>query len=206
MMKLAMTMTAALGLLMTGNAAEGPRLEGLMIINKNAVARIVQRDGSARWFAVGDKVGEFSLSEIDNEQERVVLKNSAGESQVIVLAQSKVAHAEVEKLTTNKTVVKPEDLNWAWIRSDANPMRKAPEALPLWVVLAWPDLGEDIQTDFKNFYRNHGWDLSRVQVTPDGRARLSISPLRNPSDPVLSKEELRKRSVPAGPTTPIKNK
>ena len=52
-----------------------------------------------------------------------------------------------------------------------------------WAVLAWETSGEDFRTDFLNFYRAHGWELSRVEGKPGGRVRMDFDPLQNPFEP-----------------------
>jgi hypothetical protein len=59
-------------------------------------------------------------------------------------------------------------------------------------------LDEDLKTDFRNYYRVHGWELTLVEARGD-RMRQDVSPLINPSDPPVSKEAARQRAKAAGP-------
>ncbi len=156
------------------------------------------RLNSERWYDIADDVDGRRIEAIGKDS--VTLKsNDTGETFVLKVRPVTI-HQSSEDRLVRRPLLEASQVDWNWIRSDANPMRKKPESLPPWAQFGWNDLPEHIRIDFRNYYRSHGWDLTKVDSRPElGTSRYSIGPLENPSDPKLTREEKLKKSVRASP-------
>lgn len=164
-------------------ASAMPRFEGILVARGQSAALICLEDGRSKWCVPGDRIGGYELIKIDRVSEEVTLSNQNGETTRIRISTSTIGKVDITALKPVKALTALRDLDWKWIKSDANPMRQRPEPLPEWAVLAWETSGDDFRTDFLNFYRAHGWELSRVEGKPGGRVRMDFNPLQNPFEP-----------------------
>ena len=177
-------------------------LRGIIREDPRTIAYLLLSDGRGKWCAEGDVIGVYTLRTIHLEANEAVVE-AAGRPSRQTLSLVKPSPGEAKASPTGHGAGKllpAADLDWSWIRSEANPMRKAPEPLPDWVALEWARIDDAVRKDFQNFSRRHGWELVRVLALPNGRIRQSISPLRNPAEPALSSDERRKVGVPAALT------
>lgn len=168
---------------------------GMLVEGQTVWTAIEHPKGTSRWCAVGDRVGEYKVLDIRYAQAEVVLTNTRTKEVVTIPVQGLPPQPESAKLGA---LIPVEQLDWAWIRSDQNFMRDKPESPPHSAIVAWQTASEDFKIGLRNFYRKHGWELTRMELRADGRAHVSISPLRNPSIPLPTKEELDRVKVRAG--------
>lgn len=174
-------------------------LRGIAVIGDSAIAHVTA-GGVGTWCKAGDRFAGWTIVEIDRATSAVVVEAKNGMRKSVGIAGATIHDSG--PLHVPKQLVRPEALDWNWIRSDQNPMRRKPHSLPEWAVLAWKDLDEDIRIDFRNYYRAHGWELTRVEVIGN-RLRETIAPLQDPREPIPSPEEIRARARPAGKPLPL---
>lgn len=177
-------------------AAAEVRVKGLVSSGGLRPANLSAEDGPSRWCREGDSFSGFVVAAINATAGSVSIVAPDGKRSELRLEQSLITGSDRARIPTK--LLQPDALDWAWIRSDANPMRRAPQPLPEWAVRAWADLDEDLRNDFRNYYRVHGWELTLVEARGD-RLRQDVSPLINPSDPPVSREAVRQRAKSAGP-------
>lgn len=180
---------------MSLRAAEMVRFDGIMIIRGKATVLVFLDDERNKWCAVGDKIGPYTVTEIKADEEKITLRDSEGSESQVRLSRSIIRKTGIYKSKSAPTLTDPKNLNWAWIRSDANPMRKQPEPLPEWAVLVWQSSGEDFRIGFKNYYRAHGWELSRVELKDETRSRQDFDPIDNPFDPPRIKDPSKMKTA-----------
>jgi hypothetical protein len=99
-------------------------------------------------------------------------------------------------------LIPAEELDWAWIRSDDNPMRHQPENISESMINDWVHGHPSARVAIRNHYRRMGWDVTHIEIKDAGRIIAGISPLRNPAEPQPTREEIRDRQVGAGPMRP----
>jgi hypothetical protein len=180
-------------------------LHGIAVIGGEKIAYLSTRAAQGTWLKQGDRLGGWRLVSIDQDSASAVVAGEDGSSETLRAEASLVPDSGVARPPGQKKVLAPESLDWHWIRSAKNPMRDAPEPLPTWVIRAWDTLTEDLRTDFRNYYRAHGWELSSITVKGD-RMTQSVDPLPNPYEPKPTAEEVRRRAKPAGrPLVPTKS-
>lgn len=183
---------------LTANASVEPahiQSHGMFVEGQTVWAAIEHPKGTSRWCTVGHQVGEFKVLEIRYAQAEVVVTNTRTKEVVTIPVQG--LPPQPEKATVS-ALIPVEQLDWAWIRSDQNFMRDKPESPPHSAIVAWQTASEEFKIALRNFYRKHGWELTRMELRADGRAHVSISPLRDPSIPLPTKEELDRVKVRAG--------
>jgi hypothetical protein len=177
---------------------------GIFMEGQSMWASIEHPKGTSRWCVVGDSVGDYKVMAISYAKAEVVLSNNRTKEVITIPVLGLPPQAEQAK---KSSLIPVEQLNWTWIRSDANFMRKMPESPPHDAIVEWQTASEEFKIALKNFYRQHGWELTRMEIRPDGRAHASISPLHDPSIPLPTKEELDRVKVRAGspPTKRVPN-
>ena len=171
------------------------KLKGVISSGDLLLANLSSEGGPSRWCREGDSFSGFVVAAINAAAGTVSILASDGKRSELQLEESLITGPDRARISTK--LLQPDALDWAWIRSDANPMRRAPHPLPEWAVRAWAELDEDLRNDFRNYYRVHGWELTLVEARGD-RMRQDVSPLINPSDPPVSREAVRQRAKSAG--------
>jgi hypothetical protein len=162
-------------------------------------AAIEHPKGLSRWCAIGDSVGDYRVMEISYAKAEVVLAHHRTKAVITVPVLGLPPQAGQAR---QSALIPVEQLNWAWIRSEANFMREKPESPPHSAIVERQTASDEFKIALKNFYRQHGWELTRMEIRPNGGARVSISPLHDPSIPLPTKEELDRVKQRAGsPTT-----
>jgi hypothetical protein len=177
--------------------------KGIISSGELLLANLASEGGPSRWCKEGDSFSGFMVAAINATAGTILIVAPDGKQSELRLEQPLITGPDPARMPTK--LLQPDALNWAWIRSDANPMRRAPHPLPEWAVRAWADLDEDLRNDFRNYYRVHGWELTLVEARGD-RMRQDVSPLVNPSDPPVSKEALKQRAKSAGRLNKNENK
>jgi hypothetical protein len=71
-----------------------------------------------------------------------------------------LAAAPSKPLGTTAGRIPIEQLDWKWIRSDANPMRREAPALPYEIASGWDALSADERLRIENHHRLHGWTIN----------------------------------------------
>ena len=180
----------------TGSAGGGQlKVKGVISSGDLLLANLSSEGGPSRWCKEGDSFSGFVVAAINATAGSVSIVAPDGKRSELRLEPSLITGSDRARISTK--LLQPDALDWAWIRSDANPMRRAPQPLPEWAVRAWAELDEDLRNDFRNYYRVHGWELTLVEARGD-RMRQDVSPLLNPSDPPVSREAVRQRAKSAG--------
>lgn len=168
---------------------------GLIMEGQSVWAAVEHPKGTSKWCTVGDRVGDYKVVEIRYAKAEVVLTNTRTEEVLTIPVQGLPPQPEQAR---QGGLIPVEELDWAWIRSDQNFMRAKPESPSHSAIVEWQTASEDFKTALRNFYRQHGWELTRMELRADGRAHVSISPLHDPSIPLPTKEELDRVKVRAG--------
>ena len=168
---------------------------GMFMEGQAIWATIEHPKGTSKWCAVGDRVGDYKVVEIRYAKAEVVLTNIRTQ-EVLTISVQGLPHQSGQ--TSQGGLIPVEQLNWAWIRSDQNFMRTKPESPPHSAIVERQTASEEFRTALRNYYRQHGWELTRMELRADGRAHVSISPLHDPSIPLPTKEELDRVKVRAG--------
>lgn len=168
---------------------------GMFVEGHSIWATIEHPKGTSKWCTVGDRVGDYRVLEIRYANAEIVLTNTRTKEVLTVPVQGLPPLAGQ---TGQGGLIPVEQLNWAWIRSNQNFMREKPESPPHKAIVEWQTASEEFKTALRNYYRQHGWELTRMELRADGRAHVSISPLHDPSIPLPTKEELDRVKVRAG--------
>lgn len=169
---------------------------GFLSTGKQIIVSLTLPDGRTTWCAKGDSIGEYEVVDINLESESVTVTDAKGQRMMIRISGTNI-QTTADQIAKKTEIIPAEKLNWNWIRSDANPMRREPKPLPVWVATDWANLDENLRNDYRNYYRTHGWELVRVELSPTGKLRQSIYPVKNPFDRTPSREEVRSRMIPA---------
>jgi hypothetical protein len=112
----------------------------------------------------------FRINAIDPVHNAVILVDATGSQQHLTLEKLKSDGSEILKPKVgHRSLLSLNKLDWAWIKSSENPMRKYPKTIPAWASAYrnWTNLSEDIKTDIRNYYRTHGWDIEVTVINPD---------------------------------------
>jgi hypothetical protein len=136
------------------------------------------------WVKVGDVYGDYRILRLDRSEKKLYVKLGDEELTVpmserkILYEESKPQRVRLPDPVTNGTgPVKPstvfsrfpatdigarsnEGLDWAWIDSDKNPMKKLPIQPSISEQDAWPSLSESEKEDLVELYRQHGWHIA----------------------------------------------
>jgi hypothetical protein len=173
-------------------SSETPTLFGVIGDNENKRAWLGVDIKNSRWHREGSLSGGYEIVEIQTQKGYVVVRKP-GQQNITIWLSGMGGPSEPES-----TLIPLEELDWAWIKSDQNPMKNAPRPLPEWIVLSWKQMRERARIDIYNYYRVHGWNLVQVEVKEDGRILQGMDPLADPTQPQPTMEEVRRRSIPAG--------
>lgn len=188
------------GLLTLPLAAEEPSplpvLYGVMGREATKRAWLGPTLGESRWHAEGARVGAYVLQTIAVEKGLVTV---LGPDQAVVEITLSGVGGQYQ---LGPILIAAEDLDWAWIRSDENPMRDKPETLSDGMITDWVQGNPSSRVAIRNHYRRMGWDVVFIEVKDDGRIHASIAPLRNPLEPQPTREEIRARQAGAGSILP----
>ena len=172
-------------------------LGGLSFAGKTPIAWLKDTDGQERWCREGDLFSEYKIKSIDPKFDQAIVVYKTGSEHTLRLTNTPISEA---KNKLSKKLIAADQLNWPWIKSEANPMKRTAEVLPDWVLKNWDSLSDDVKTDFRNKYRQHGWDFTVNVVTPD-RVRVSNTRLIDPNIPPLTDEQLRQKVESSVPTS-----
>ncbi|MBK8856747.1 MAG: hypothetical protein IPN11_03435 [Opitutaceae bacterium] len=168
---------------------------GIFMEGESIWTAIEHPKGTSRWRVVGDSVGDYKVVEISYAKAQVVLAHHKTKEVITIPVLGLAPQAGP---TAKSSLIPVEQLNWAWIRSDANFMREKPESPPHSAIVEWQTASDEFKIALRNFYRQHGWELTRMELRPNGGAHVSISPLHDPSIPLPTKEELDRVKIRAG--------
>ncbi len=168
---------------------------GMFVEGQSIWATVEHPKGTSKWCTVGDRVGDYKVVEIRYAKAEVVLTNTRTQEILTIPVQGLPPQSG---RVGQSGLIPVEQLNWAWIRSNQNFMREKPESPPHKAIVEWQTASEEFKTALRNYYRQHGWELTRMELRADGRAHVSISPLHDPSIPLPTKEELDRVKVRAG--------
>jgi hypothetical protein len=171
-----------------------PALHGIVLIGSVAYAAVEYPSGRSAWYVVGDRVQEFTVKAIHNSSVVLIEVKSRSELSIPLVG------LPIPEASSKATEIIPEaDLDWKWIRSEKNFMRDKPESPPYSAIVEWQTASDAYKVALRNFYRKHGWDITRMEARPDGSAHASIKPLHDPAVPLPTKEELDKVKQRATP-------
>ncbi len=176
-----------------------PVLNGLMVAGHDQLAALQTTGNVQKWCAVGDTINGFTVKRIDVQGNSIVVSGSDGADKTIVIAAAQVIP---DGSARKGTLIGLEQLDWQWIKSDKNPMRKMPETLPEWAIRNWRSLSEDTKLDLRNYYRFHGWDLEVAEKRP-GILSGHNERLIDPNAPPPTEAELRERKQNAKSAQPM---
>lgn len=161
--------------------AAPPAVRGLFQMGGVGYASLADENPRhSRWVTVGQTWGDYTVAAIAVEAQQVVLVRTGGsESTVVQLAGASIKPAA--------QLIELSALDWAWIRSAANPMRRYPVELPVDLPRQWAALPEDERIRIRNYYRQHGYDIE-VQQIGEGMFQTSYVGLRAPGEKPQGKQ------------------
>ncbi|MCC6415260.1 MAG: hypothetical protein IT582_05070 [Opitutaceae bacterium] len=188
-----------MSLLSTARAAE-VLMHGTLLEGGKIYVALRLDDKTTTWLEEGESIDGYTVVKINHEAEYVNLLTRSGRALKVSLSYAKIQSDPGE--SDARALIPLDKLNWTWIKSDANPMRKEREMLPDWAARNWRVLSEDTKLALKNYYRSHGWD---IVVTPKGSNGLHVKNIRlkDPSEPLISPEELRNKKDKRRIVSPI---
>jgi hypothetical protein len=122
------------------------------------------RDPQARWCRLHEVFGDQVVDEITLKH--VVLRNRQTGRQQIHYPIAVPAEPGVAALDPAANAGKPAlvPFSKAWINSKENPMLHSLQALPIDIVMEWPELPKDQKEAIIAFYLKHGWSLIGVET------------------------------------------
>lgn len=164
-----------LALLCSVACAAPPAVRGLFQMGGVGYASLADDNPRhSQWVAVGQTWGDYAVAAIEVDAQRVVLIRTGGSERTVV----ELAGASIKPATQ---LIELSALDWAWIRSAANPMRRYPIELPVDLPRQWAALPESERIRIRNYYRQHGYDLE-VQQIGEGMFQTSYVGLRAPGE------------------------
>lgn len=176
--------------------------KGSVVEGRQTLVMISSSNGFSKWCAPGDVVEGFKVQSVSADGNELVVLGSDGKPATL-----KLETAKVKLAASDDGLIPLDQLNWKWIKSDENPMRKMPEDLPGWATDSWATVPTDIKLDILNYFRAHGWGIKVTGSKAEGRVHVSATPLRDPSERQPTFEELKAsgKLVPAGSGMPAKS-
>jgi hypothetical protein len=167
--------------------------KGSVVDSGQTLIMISSSNGFNKWCMLGDSVEGCKIRGISPDGNQLTVENTAGKRSTLLLEKAKV-----KMVVGDDGLIPLDQLNWKWIKSQDNPMRKMPETLPTWAYSNWATLSNEIKTDLLNYYRAHGWDVE-VNEKAEGRVHVRNTRLRDPSERQPTFEELKAQGalVPA---------
>jgi hypothetical protein len=162
-----------------------PNVEGVMRMGATPYA-FLSLPGPERWESGWLRPGQwwegFMLVDISATSTRVTVQDTSGQQLELGFYRAIKPVATPAPVPPVVGLVPLADLDWDWIRSEANGMRDQVTKLPLAVAMLWPTLDEQVRVRITNHYRVRGIDL-RVEHG-DGYIGVTHGRLRDPKVPV----------------------
>jgi hypothetical protein len=145
-----------------------------------AVLVLLARDGEVSgWISEGSTWSGHTYLSFDSSAGEAIVRSPNGELNRISLRSAKVTKTGTSQEKTE--LLPPEKIDWAWVSSEKNPMRKRAVDLPFEIVMEWDTYTDADKIPLINYYRSHGWNLSVTHQSIGIRVRLE--PLDNPANP-----------------------
>ena len=150
-----------------------------------------EKDTSTEWLGVGSKWGAYTVKYISPAEGYVVLIRSR---EILKLYLDTPRVNAVGASTEASRAGDTSKLDWNWITSDENPMKKRAIDLPSDIVIGWKYLSDKDRDGLKEYYRRHGFVLG--VETSEKYINVTYERIHNPNtkiDPLSVKTPL---SVP----------
>lgn len=141
------------------------------------------------WLKAGSSWRQFTIIEASAKNGYAVIRGS-GTDQKITLEKQIVSKLKGPQQDFYETKTAARSLDWRWIKSDENPMKKRAFDLPPEIVLKWNILSDSEKEKIRDYYWRHGFDLT-VEVKPQ-TIHVDYSRIRDPSVPID-----RSKQIPA---------
>ncbi len=163
-----------------------------------SVLVLLARDGEVSgWIPEGATWRGHTYLRFDPSASETIIRAPNGELNRISLRSTKVTKTNTSEEKIE--LLPPENIDWAWVSSEKNPMRRRAVDLPFEVVMEWDTYTDADKIPLINYYRSHGWSLTVTHQSIGIRVRLE--PLDNPANP-----RPRVRSPESLPSVPINKK
>jgi hypothetical protein len=133
-------------------ATEGFQLRGIVTMEAERYVSLSSASGQSGWLKVGQQFDLHVVKEI--RPASIILVGPDRREREIPLAA-----APTKPLGATDGLMPIEQLDWTWIRSDANPMRREAPDLPYEIASGWNALSADERIRIENYYRLHGWTI-----------------------------------------------
>jgi len=133
------------------------------------------------WLKAGSSWRQYKIVEASAKEGYAVISRS-GADQKITLEKQKVSEQKSSQHDSVEPKTEARSLDWRWIASDENPMKKRALDLPPEIVLKWSILSNSEKEKIRDYYRFHGFNL-QVDVKPQ-TIHVDYSRIRNPSIPI----------------------
>ncbi len=147
------------------------QLRGIIFIGSEGYVSVSSKQTQCEWLKIGQHFEEYIIKEI--KADSIIVVTSNNEVRVIPLSAAKPGLS-----SSGEKLIPLEQLNWKWINSDSNPMRREAPDLPYEIASGWSKLTDSERTRIENYYRMHGWGISIDQKGP--RLFVSRFHLREP--------------------------
>ena len=162
------------------------QLRGLMEVkqgDKYITLIAISADDTAvsGWLKAGSTWRQFTIVEASAKNGYAVIRG-LGTDQKITLEQQVVGKLEDSLYDPTKSMTTARTLDWRWIKSDENPMKKQAFDLPPEIVLKWSILSDSEKEKIRDTYWRHGFELT-VEVKPP-LINVDYSRIRDPSEPI----------------------
>lgn len=191
----------ACGLSLAASVRAELHFKGSVVEGRQTLVMISSSNGFSKWCVPGDVVEGFKVQSVSPDGNELVVLSADGKPVTL-----KLETAKVKLAVSDDGLIPLSQLNWEWIKSDENPMKKMPEDLPSWATDSWATVPTDIKLDILNYFRAHGWGMEVSGSKAEGRVHVSAKRLLDPSVRQPTFEELKAsgKLVPAGVPMPKK--
>ncbi len=148
------TIAGFLMLLISGYAyGEEPLLlRGVVFMEAEGYASISSAHNRSGWLKVDQSFERNLIKEI--KADRIIIVTPNNDEKLISLAVAKPGVS-----VSTGSLISIEQLNWPWINSTANVMRKEAPDLPYEIANGWGQLSDSERLRIENYYRIHGWGI-----------------------------------------------
>ncbi len=133
-----------------------------------AILRDPTTKETSDWLKEGQRWGNYRVVKISIETDSVDLTEGETNYSSIKLVVARVLNAPITSVQTAPAkLLTIEEMDWDYIRSYDNPMRRKAPRVPSEIGYAWSKMTEGQKNEARNQYRKHGWDF-RVHINEQG--------------------------------------
>lgn len=166
---------------------------GAVVISDEVFVALAAADCAPKWCRLGDNYQGLKFVEISSDFSEIICLNNRNER--LSLSLSRAELVELRPASATAPLIGLEQLDWKWIRSEANPMKNEAPDLPFEKAITWKDWPEQDRIILRNYYRKHGWDL--VVEVSESRIKVERRPLYDPREPRVRDKTKNLEAIPS---------